>query len=200
MGLRKGGAQGGYRATRKNRNMLKKYKSGRSIGFTARASLKAKGLLPRSNGRYVLGPKYSGAEFGVGTRKRFKTMNHGTSTCIGSHTCSGTKRFTQRYRYRGGMTNVVMAGAENNIEVRRANYRNWWQQWKAAVLSVGRGQINVLPPEVGGARPVNPDFQNGVGGLPPPPLPILIHARDEEVFNEGLTRLGLSPNPPYLPL
>jgi hypothetical protein len=55
-----GGTQGGYRATRKNRQMLKKYKSGKSIGFTARASLKAKGLLPRSNGRYVLGPKYSG--------------------------------------------------------------------------------------------------------------------------------------------
>ena len=63
MGLRggaKGGShRGGYRATRRNRNLLKKYKSGRSIGFTARASLKAKGLLPRSNGRYLLGPKYS---------------------------------------------------------------------------------------------------------------------------------------------
>jgi hypothetical protein len=60
-GSHKGGShRGGYRATRKNRNFLKKYKSGRSIGFTARASLKAKGLLPRSNGRYVLGPKYSG--------------------------------------------------------------------------------------------------------------------------------------------
>jgi hypothetical protein len=51
---------GGYRPTRKNRNLLKKYKSGKSIGFTAKASLKAKGMLPRSNGRYVLGPKYSG--------------------------------------------------------------------------------------------------------------------------------------------
>ena len=172
MGLRKGGAQGGYRATRKNRNMLKKYKSGRSIGFTARASLKAKGLLPRSNGRYVLGPKYA-----------------------------GTKRLTRRYRYRGGMNNVVMKGAENNIDVRRANYRNWWQQWKAAVLRVGRGEINALPPEVGGARPVNPDFPDGgVGGLPPPPLPVLIHGHDQAVFNEGLRRLGLSVNHPYLPL
>jgi len=63
LGLRggvQGRAQGGYRVTRKNRQLLKKYKSGHSIGFTARASLKAKGLLPRSNGRYVLGPKYSG--------------------------------------------------------------------------------------------------------------------------------------------
>jgi hypothetical protein len=40
--------------------MLAKVKRGESIGFTERASLKAKGLLPRSNGRYVLGPKYSG--------------------------------------------------------------------------------------------------------------------------------------------
>jgi hypothetical protein len=40
--------------------MLRKYKAGKSIGFTAKASLKAKGLLPRSNGRYILGPKYSG--------------------------------------------------------------------------------------------------------------------------------------------
>jgi hypothetical protein len=51
---------GGYKATQKNRNTLRKYKAGKSIGFTARASLKAKGILPRSNGRYVLGPKYSG--------------------------------------------------------------------------------------------------------------------------------------------
>jgi hypothetical protein len=49
-----------YKATQRNRKMLAKYKRGESIGFTGRASLKAKGLLPRSNGRYVLGPKYSG--------------------------------------------------------------------------------------------------------------------------------------------
>jgi hypothetical protein len=52
--------RGGYRPTRRNRVMYKKYKAGGSIGFTGRASLKAKGILPRSNGRYVLGPKYSG--------------------------------------------------------------------------------------------------------------------------------------------
>jgi hypothetical protein len=51
---------GGYRPTRRNREIYKKYKAGKSIGFTGRASLKAKGILPRSNGRYVLGPKYSG--------------------------------------------------------------------------------------------------------------------------------------------
>ena len=162
----RGRYHGGYRATSKNRQLLKKYKRGQSIGFTARASLKAKGLLPRSNGRYVLGPKYS-----------------------------GTKRLTRRYRHRGGRMD------ENNIDVRRANYRNWWQQWKAAVLRVGRGEINALPPEVGGARPVNPDFPDGgVGGLPPPPLPVLIHGHDQAVFNEGLRRLGLSVNHPYLPL
>ena len=49
-----------YKATRRNRQLLRKYRAGKSIGFTAKASLKAKGMLPRSNGRYVLGPKYSG--------------------------------------------------------------------------------------------------------------------------------------------
>lgn len=52
--------QGGYRPTRKNHNMLRRYKKGNSIGFTGRSSLKAKGMLPRSNGTYKLGPKYSG--------------------------------------------------------------------------------------------------------------------------------------------
>jgi hypothetical protein len=55
-------AAGGYRATRKNRALLAKLRSGRSIGFTATASLKAKGLLPRTSkahyGKKVLGPKY----------------------------------------------------------------------------------------------------------------------------------------------
>jgi len=52
--------KGGYRPTRRNREMLRKYKAGKKIGFTGRASLKAKGMLPRANGRYILGPKYSG--------------------------------------------------------------------------------------------------------------------------------------------
>jgi hypothetical protein len=54
--------QGGYRATRKDRAMLRKYKAGKSIGFTGIASLKAKGLLPRSSrknrGKKIVGPKY----------------------------------------------------------------------------------------------------------------------------------------------
>lgn len=54
------GHTGGYRPTRRNREALRKYKAGKSIGFTMRSSLKAKGILPRANGRYILGPKYSG--------------------------------------------------------------------------------------------------------------------------------------------
>lgn len=54
--------EGGYRATRKNRNLLRRFKRGESIGFTAIASLKAKGLIPRTakklRGKKVLGMKY----------------------------------------------------------------------------------------------------------------------------------------------
>lgn len=54
---------GGYKATKKNRQLLKNLRRGSKIGFTAKASLKAKGLLPRTSkqykGKYVLGPKYS---------------------------------------------------------------------------------------------------------------------------------------------
>jgi len=53
---------GGYRATRKNKSLLAKLRKGISIGFTAIASLKAKGLIPRTSrkfrGKKVLGPKY----------------------------------------------------------------------------------------------------------------------------------------------
>jgi hypothetical protein len=53
---------GGYRATRKNKNLLRLYKRGESIGFTATASLKAKGLIPRTSrklrGKKIIGPKY----------------------------------------------------------------------------------------------------------------------------------------------
>jgi hypothetical protein len=54
------GLFGGYRATKKNRKYLKKYKQGRSIGFTMRSSLKAKGLIPRANGTYKISKKYRG--------------------------------------------------------------------------------------------------------------------------------------------
>ena len=53
---------GGYRITARNRKYLKKYRAGKPIGFTMRASLKAKGLIPRTSrklrGRKVVGPKY----------------------------------------------------------------------------------------------------------------------------------------------
>ena len=55
-------ANGGYRMTARNRKYLKQYRAGKSIGFTMRASLKAKGLIPRTSrkyrGRKVVGPKY----------------------------------------------------------------------------------------------------------------------------------------------
>lgn len=63
---------GGYRATAKNREMLRRYKRRESIGFTGRSSLKAKGLIPRSSGKYVLGPKYSG----TGKPKLIKTRRN----------------------------------------------------------------------------------------------------------------------------
>lgn len=54
--------RGGYRATRKNSNMLAKWRRGESIGFTGVASLKAKGLIPRTSrknrGKKIVGPKY----------------------------------------------------------------------------------------------------------------------------------------------
>jgi hypothetical protein len=51
---------GGYKPTAKDKATLRRYKRGESIGFTGRSSLKAKGMIPRSSGKYVLGPKYSG--------------------------------------------------------------------------------------------------------------------------------------------
>jgi hypothetical protein len=51
---------GGYKASKKNLKYLKNYKKGKSIGFTMRSSLKAKGLIPRSNGTYKVSKKYRG--------------------------------------------------------------------------------------------------------------------------------------------
>ena len=54
--------RGGYRATRRNRDLLKRWRRGESIGFTATASLKAKGLIPRTSkknfGKKVVSRKY----------------------------------------------------------------------------------------------------------------------------------------------
>lgn len=51
-------AMGGYRPTKKNLKYLKIWKKGKSIGFTMRSSLKAKGLIPRANGTKRVSPKY----------------------------------------------------------------------------------------------------------------------------------------------
>jgi hypothetical protein len=48
-----------YIPTDIDKQMLKRYKKGISIGFTGIASLKSKGLIPRSSGKYILGKKYS---------------------------------------------------------------------------------------------------------------------------------------------
>ena len=37
---------------------LRAHRAGKSIGFTARSSLKSMGILPRSSGCYQLGQKY----------------------------------------------------------------------------------------------------------------------------------------------
>lgn len=53
---------GGYKPTKKDLEYLRKWRRGESIGFTMTASLKAKGLIPRTSkqlkGKKVLGSKY----------------------------------------------------------------------------------------------------------------------------------------------
>ena len=53
-----GNRKGGYRPTKKDKAALKKLKQGKSIGFTMRSSLKAKGLLRRANGTMRISAKY----------------------------------------------------------------------------------------------------------------------------------------------
>jgi len=55
---RKTAKKGGYRATQRNKKYLSDYKKGKSIGFTMRSSLKAKGLIPRADGTYKVSNKY----------------------------------------------------------------------------------------------------------------------------------------------
>jgi hypothetical protein len=52
-------AKGGYRATKRDKKYLLLWKKGKSIGFTMRASLKAKGLIPRANGTRRVSKKYN---------------------------------------------------------------------------------------------------------------------------------------------
>lgn len=47
-----------FRTIEAVKKYLALYKSGRPIGFTRVSSLKSLGLIPRSDGRYMLGIKY----------------------------------------------------------------------------------------------------------------------------------------------
>lgn len=49
---------GGYRPTKRNLHYLKLWKQGKSIGFTMTSSLKAKGLIPRADGKKRVSIKY----------------------------------------------------------------------------------------------------------------------------------------------
>jgi hypothetical protein len=40
------------------RSTLRAHRAGKSVGFTARSSLKSMGLVPRSSGCYIMGNKY----------------------------------------------------------------------------------------------------------------------------------------------
>ena len=55
---RKNKKKGGYRPTKRNLEYRRLWKKGKSIGFTMLASLKAKGLIPRSNGTRRVSNKY----------------------------------------------------------------------------------------------------------------------------------------------
>jgi hypothetical protein len=62
-------SKGGYRATARDKKYLARLRAGKSIGFTMRASLKAKGLLPRANGSRRVSEKYRAQKRNV-TRRR----------------------------------------------------------------------------------------------------------------------------------
>ncbi len=94
------GGSGLYVPNAKNRSLLRRYKRGESIGFTARSSLRAKGLLPRVSqryaGMYVLGPKYSptGQDYVLKSKFRTKTRNQRHHRKTPSHTRRQNRRGT----------------------------------------------------------------------------------------------------------
>ncbi len=47
-----------YKPTARDIHYLRLHKQGKSIGFTMRSSLKAKGLIPRSSGKKIISAKY----------------------------------------------------------------------------------------------------------------------------------------------
>ena len=53
-------ARSPFRTLTRARAVEKTFLAGRSIGFTARSSLKSQGRIPRANGCYELGTKYRG--------------------------------------------------------------------------------------------------------------------------------------------
>ena len=57
-GIKPSQQKAGYRPTKKDRAALRKYRQGKSIGFTMRSSLKAKGLIRRANGTRRVSKKY----------------------------------------------------------------------------------------------------------------------------------------------
>jgi hypothetical protein len=65
---------GGYKPTARNLMYLTKWKRGQSIGSTMTASLKAKGLIPRTSktlkGKKVMGAKYRGSNRGRSVTRR----------------------------------------------------------------------------------------------------------------------------------
>jgi hypothetical protein len=62
--------QGGYKPTKRNLKYLRRYKAGKSIGFTMRSSLKAKGLIPRANGTLRVSQKYRTKQKDVRSTRR----------------------------------------------------------------------------------------------------------------------------------
>jgi hypothetical protein len=47
-----------FKSPLKAKQALNDYKKGKSIGFTYVSSLKAMGLLPRTNGKFIISKKY----------------------------------------------------------------------------------------------------------------------------------------------
>jgi hypothetical protein len=48
-----------FRTMKRAKQAERSFRQGRSVGFTARASLKSMGRVPRSSGCYILGDKYA---------------------------------------------------------------------------------------------------------------------------------------------
>ena len=81
-----------YRATKRDKKYLKLWKQGKSIGFTMRSSLKAKGLIPRANGTRRVSNKYKRKQRGSGTIGPWEECPPRSSgffggPCISGYTC-----------------------------------------------------------------------------------------------------------------